>query len=100
MGYSTIRKRAICGGEVMSLPRPGHDYCPSCYADDPAECFCRMHCAECGGRTNHTTKQHLAAMRVMCRECQAVPVKDEDELCGECLSALAEMYAPDEGGQD
>jgi len=58
-----------------------------------------VNCAICTDPdSNHTTAQHEQAARVLCRECQAVPVKDEDDLCGECLSALAEMYAPDEGG--
>ena len=84
----------------MSIPRPGYDYCPSCHANDPAECFCRVHCAECGGRSNHTTAQHEQAARVMCRECDEVEVKDEDRVCPEGLSEQASYFTPDEGGQN
>ena len=55
-------------------------------------------CAECGTLTNHSTAQHLDAQRVMCRECDAVEVHDEDRLCPECLSEQASYYEPDEGG--
>ncbi len=64
-----------------------------------------MNCALCTDPdSNHTTVQHLAAQaeseRVLCPECHEVEVKDEDERCGECLSEMAEMYHPDEGGSE
>ena len=36
--------------------------------------------------------------RVYCVSCDTVPVHDEGEHCGECLSAQAEYYHP-EGGK-
>ena len=86
----------------MSLPRPGYDYCPSCYGGPSGEheCLCSKYCRECGGLTNHTTAQHELAARVMCRECDLVEVHDEDRLCAECLSEQASYYEPDEGGSN
>jgi len=95
------RNRQSEGGEPVSLPRPGHDYCPSCYGGPGGhyeECRCLKHCRECGGMTNHTTQQHQDAERIMCRECGDVEVKDEGMRCGECLSEMASYYEPDEGG--
>ena len=65
-------------------------------------CRCDKWCQVCGGDTNHTTRQHIDAMDtnpVLCRECHEGAVKDEDRTCGECLSEMAEMYAPDGGGE-
>lgn len=64
------------------------------------ECMCQETCSLCGIRTNHTTKQHFDAQRVMCRECDYVEVKDEDRVCPECASELASYYVPDEGGSN
>lgn len=85
----------------MSLPRPGHDYCRTCWADDPMLCTCNRHyCQECRVQTNHTTAQHQLAERVMCRECNDVEVHDEASVCSECVSQRASYYTPDdEGGQ-
>ena len=35
--------------------------------------------------------------RVYCVSCDTVPVKEEGDHCGECLSARAEYYHPEEG---
>lgn len=43
--------------------------------------------------------QCLDCEPLMCHECEMVAVKDEDELCGECLSQLASYYHPEDGGQ-
>lgn len=65
----------------------------------PYYCLCPTTCAICGISTNHSTKQHEDAMRVMCLECNDVEVHDEDVMCSECVSTMAEYYTPDEGGQ-
>ena len=91
----------------MSLPRPGYDYCPSCYAEGDDPCRCSKYCSECGGSTNHTTRQHEKAMQPTCVACHDVLVQDEDERCPECLAeyweSRREQYydnlAKEEGGQ-
>lgn len=68
------------------------------FADEIAS---MRHCRECGTLTNHTTAQHLTALEEQgpkCYECGDVAVKEDGDTCGECLSELAEMYHPEEGG--
>lgn len=65
----------------MSLPRPGHDYCPSCYGGPGGsieECRCSKWCSECGGMTNHTTKRHEEAMLPECVSC-GERIRDNDD---------------------
>jgi hypothetical protein len=58
-----------------------------------------MNCAHClDPSSNHTTAQHEQAERVMCYSCQENVVKDEEKMCPECLSDMAQYYVPDEGG--
>jgi len=59
-----------------------------------------VNCAICTDPSaNHTTEQHEQAARIVCYNCHDVYVKDEDEMCSECISEMAEYYTPDKGGE-
>lgn len=100
----------------MSLPRPGHDYCPSCYGGPGGfyeECRCNKMCRECGGMTNHTTRQHrdMEAEQMKCHECGVNDKMDDDpdtRVCRACYEESIEWryidahdhLAKDEGGSN
>lgn len=80
----------------MSLPRPGYDYCPSCYGGPGGfheECRCSKRCAECGGLTNHTTAQHEAAMAPRCVDCDDPITHTDDPDVVRCLPCADEYQA-------